>query len=259
MSRKLCFVFCHGFGFDSSFWDPLRPYFSKMEAVYMDLGYFGEGNAHRAPLFSATCPPREGGDPSLMCYGGNAEDRSPPSRGRQWVDYIGIGHSLGLIKLMSLDIPFKRLIGLHGFIHFLGFNERLKRRRRRELMHLIEHFNAAPELTLEQFYQRTGVDFKIPKTGTLNRIKLLDDLTLLTQPVPVKVDIPMLILGSNDDKIVPPELIEDNFGCQSHVTIEILNQAQHGLGYLKPDLVYQRIMNFVTPHVIPSAVRELPI
>ncbi len=216
MNHKCCFVFCHGFGFDSTFWNPLRPYFSRMNTVYLDLGYFGESSSlAKTELYD------------------------------QSTEYIGIGHSLGLMKLMSLNIPFKCLIGLHGFVNFLGFNTQLHRRRQRELMHLTGQFSSSPELTLGQFYQRTGVDFNVPKTGLLNRMKLLDDLTSLAHPVPVPADIPMLVLGSNDDKIIPPELIEDNFAHHPHVTIDILNQAQHGLGYLQPDVVYQNIMRFL--------------
>jgi pimeloyl-[acyl-carrier protein] methyl ester esterase len=217
MNPKLCFVFCHGFGFDSTFWNPLRPYFSRVNTVYLDLGYFG--------------------DP----YWVMAQPTLPASS----TEYIGIGHSLGMMKLMSLNIPFKCLIGLHGFVNFLGFNAQLHRRRQRELMHLTEQFNESPELTLSQFYQRTGVDFNLPIMGRLNQVRLLDDLSSLAHSIAVPVDVPMLVLGSNDDKIVPPVLIEDNFSPYPHVTIDILNQAQHGLGYLKPDMVYQNIMRFL--------------
>lgn len=213
MSQKRCFVFCHGFGFDATFWDPLRPFFAEMDTVYLDLGYFNEGNLN--------------------------EDSY------QSTDFIGIGHSLGLTKLIQSNIPFKRLVGLHGFTNFLGSNTLLRRRRQRELMHLTQQFKASPELTLSQFYQRAGVGFNIPVAGVVNQTRLLDDLALLAQSVSVPDDVPLLILGSNDDKIVPPELIEDNFGVCPHVTISLVNQTQHGLGYLKPDVVHQHIMNFL--------------
>ena len=40
--NKKCFVFCHGFGFDASFWVHLKPYFAHEQAVYLDVGYFGQ-------------------------------------------------------------------------------------------------------------------------------------------------------------------------------------------------------------------------
>ena len=213
MSRERCFVFCHGFGFNTDYWNPLRSYFSTTNTVYMDLGYFtNEVNI----------------SPNVYDY-----------------DYIGIGHSLGLIKLISSTIPFKALIGLHGFVNFLGYNPALSRRRTRELTHLSKQFNDAPVLTLQQFYQRTGVDFMLPSMDGLHQQRLLDDLTSLFYAVPVPQTIPMLILGSCDDIIVPWALIEDNFSHHPHVNIELLHHVQHGLGYLRPDLVYQKIMRFL--------------
>ena len=214
--RKTCFVFCHGFGFDATFWEPLRPYFSEMNTIYLDSGYFG------APLSlqNPDCEP---------------------------TDFIGVGHSLGLMKLMSmsLNIDFKYFIGLHGFVNFLGFDEQLHRRRNRELMHLTRHFSHSPEATLLQFYQRTGVALDLSQKHTFNQIKLSNDLASLAHAVSIPKDVPMLILGSNDDKITPPELIEDNFSHLSQVTVHIINQAQHGLGHLKPDVVYDKIRFFL--------------
>lgn len=208
--RKQCFVFCHGFGFDATFWNPLRPYFIGADTIYLDLGYFD--------------------NPCMLIHADDA------------VDFIGIGHSLGLMKLMSLGIKFKCLVGLHGFIHFLGFDQQLYRRRERELMHLIKQFTRSPEATLMAFYQRTGVPWDLATRNAFNQTPLLKDLRSLAHPMQSNVQ--LLVLGSNDDKITPPELIEDNFSHHTHVTIHILNHAQHGLGYLKPDVVYKKIRAF---------------
>ena len=212
MTNK-CFVFCHGFGLDSSYWAYLRPYFVQEKTVYLDLGYFGQ---EQMTLFF---------DASL--------------------DYIGIGHSLGLMKLMSLNIPFKALIGLHGFLDFLGLNACLHRHRTLELAHLTRHVVRSPGVALSQFYQRAGLTFDGLVNGPINQKKLLDDLDSLLTSRAIPPSIPMLILGSSDDKIVPPALIEDNFSHHPQVRIEILNQAKHGLGYLKSEVVYQKIMRFI--------------
>lgn len=233
MMRTQCFVFCHGFGFDASFWNSLRPYFSGREAIYLDLEYFDAPVAGRRELNG-----QQTMDSFTLLTKTSLHD--------QPIEYIGIGHSLGLMKLMSLSLPFNCLIGLHGFVNFLGFNASLHRRRSRELHYLTRQFTTLPELTLSEFYQRTGVQCKASGLYSLNRIKLLGDLVSLTHSVPVPDEIPMLILGSNDDKITPPALLEDNFGACRNVTLEILSHAQHGLGYLNPDLVYQKIMSFVT-------------
>ncbi len=210
MSRKSCFVFCHGFGFDATFWDRLRPYFIDVNTVYLDLGYFGDKS-------------------TTLTY-----DES--------VDYIGIGHSLGLMKLLSLNIDFKCLIGLQGFVNFTGFDEQLQRVRKRELMSLTRHFLRSPEITLNQLYQRTGVPWALSQKPPLHLPLLTKDLALLALSMPITA--PMLILGANDDKIVPPELIEDNFAHHPQVQIEIINQVQHGLGYFKPGVVFDNVMRF---------------
>ena len=81
--------------------------------------------------------------------------------------------------------------------------------------------------------------------GPINQKKLLDDLDSLLTSRAIPPSIPMLILGSSDDKIVPPVLIEANFSHHPQVRIEILNQAKHALGYLKSEVVYQKIMRFI--------------
>lgn len=206
------FIFCHGFGFDKTFWDPLKPYFATQKTLYLDLGYFG------AETYLVLEP--------------------------EQFNYIGIGHSLGLMKLLSFNISMSHLIGLHGFIHFLGFDATLNQLRMREWLSLKKYFLRAPELTLKQFYQRVGVPFEIHKK-TIQTIKLQQDLDALKQTFDLPGKVPTLILGAVDDPVVPPVLIEDNFSSQNHVTIDILNQGQHGLGFLNSALVYQKIMRFI--------------
>lgn len=217
--KETCFIFCHGFGFDSSFWNPLKAFFSKHNALLMDLGYFTDTTNTTNIILS------------------EARERLPH------INYIGIGHSLGLMKLASLNIPFTHLIGLHGFINFFGFDNTLHSVREREWMSLKKHFLRSPESTLNQFYQRVGVAFDISQK-TIQRTILQQDLEVLRQSTTLPPT-PTLILGAKDDKIVPPVLIEDNFASNPHVTIEILNQGQHALGFVCPELVYRYVMQFV--------------
>jgi len=215
--KDTCFIFCHGFGFDSTFWNPLKCFFSKQNILYMDLGYFAD-------------------TPNVIqSITRNLDDNT---------HYIGVGHSLGLIKLLSLNIPFTHLIGLHGFIHFLGFDLRLHQTREREWMGLKRQFARSPELTLKRFYQMTGVSFDMSQ-NLIHRNTLQRDLDALNQSSILPPMVPTLILGAIDDSIVPPILIEDNFSSHSQVTIEILNQGQHALGFLNPDLVYRCVMRFI--------------
>ena len=159
------------------------------------------------------------------------------------INYIGIGHSLGLMKLASLNIPFSHLIGLNAFINFLGFDNSLYSLRERQLMSLKTNFLRSPESTLKQFYQRVGLAFDISQK-TIQTTILQQDLEVLRQSTILPPMMPTLILGAIDDKIVPPVLIEDNFTSNSQVTIEILNQGQHALGFLCPELVCRYVMQF---------------
>lgn len=81
------FVFCHGFGFDTHFWERIAPFFSREKCSFIDLGYFNN----------------------------RTESRHLDNQA-----IIGIGHSIGLSKLLSMYSNFDCLIGLNGFINFLG-------------------------------------------------------------------------------------------------------------------------------------------
>lgn len=208
---KRCFIFCHGFGFDSSFWDNLRPYFKQQDCYDLDLGYFGE------PL-----------------------SELPES---EESEFIGIGHSLGFSKLLALKINFKYLIGLNGFVNFLGRNSALNNKRKAELDMLKEHFNLSPVNTLKNFYKRCGVAFSYKKLANLNKDKLLIELDDLSKNIDVP-HLPILIISATEDVITPLELIEDNFFDCKKVRVETLN-SKHGLGFLNAPVVYQRIRSFL--------------
>jgi pimeloyl-[acyl-carrier protein] methyl ester esterase len=215
--KKICFIFCHGFGFDSSFWQPLIPWFSGQELVFWDLGYFA--------------------------------DESLPIIDTESFDYIGIGHSLGFMKLLSLKIPFQALIGLNGFINFLGFETTLRQQRTREWISLKKHFQRNPIATLTQFYQRVGVTVDLHTKSKINHEKLMQDFVFLATTEKLGLNYPILLLSSAEDSIVPKKIIEDNFLNQSSIILETIGQQQtqtpvpHGLGYLHSDWVFQRIQH----------------
>lgn len=232
------FIFCHGFGFDASFWNVLRPWFAQEHTIYLDLGYFR----------SSTSTPSVNLAPFVVPAPSSVIHATMP-RGNDKVcgdniEYIGIGHSLGFTKLLQSTIPFKRIVGVHGFVNFLGGDPTLRRRRQKELTQLTKQFTQDPILTLNQFYQRVGVKRLIPDITELNQHQMLQDLMSLNDSISMP-NIPTMILGSTDDLVVPPILWQDNFVQYSNVHIEVFEQAQHGLGHLQPEWVYQQIMRFV--------------
>lgn len=208
---KNVFIFCHGFGFDPSFWAPLMPFFLNQNVIHWDLGYFGDET--RFVL---------------------QED----------VNYIGIGHSLGFMKLLSLPISYHHLIGLHGFTNFLGNEPTLRALRTREWMSLMMQFKRSPSRTLQHFYQRVGVTLALEGKSLRHSI-LQNDLQALEQAGALPTSTPVLMLGAQDDWIVPPALIVDNFSNHPNVRIELLNHGQHGLGFLNPETVYRHILGCV--------------
>ncbi len=201
--KKTCYVFCHGLGLDRSFWRFLKPYFEKEETFYCDLGYFGE------PSFPSEIHPEK-------------------------FDYVGVGHSLGLIKLLALPIPWRSLIGLHGFINFLGYDSSLRVRRTREWKGLCAQFKRSPILTLQNFYQRVGVEM-YPAWEAMNSERLFGDLESLA--IPTNSTKSIILLASRKDVIVPPDLLEDNLRVNPNVCMHYVDDAQHNLGYVLPEIV----------------------
>ncbi|MBV0900096.1 MAG: hypothetical protein KTV77_05215 [Wolbachia endosymbiont of Fragariocoptes setiger] len=206
---KYCFIFCHGWGFDHKFFQPLiHEYFSQTSYHCLDLGYFEKENLHL---------PQQ--DDSI---------------------FIGIGHSLGFIKLISLNIKFSALIGIQAFINFLGFNSQLCKTRKLELRTIIQNFQKDPMYTLVSFYKRCKANYDFP--NNFNKVKLMKDLELLnlTHRLPC---IPILILGAMNDIIVPPKLIYDNFSRDNKIVI--YNKGYHNLGLCEHNFVHKQITTFI--------------
>ncbi len=208
------FIFCHGFGFDKSFWDNLSPYFGQEKCSYLDLGYF-----EKPCKYVKSC-----GD-----------------------QVIGIAHSLGLLKLLNLSEEFDYLIGLNSFINFLGNESKLRKKRGEELDLLKKHFTQSPLNTLKRFYQRCGITsfIDIKKINKISIDKMLTDLDFLSMSMEVPKSTSILIIGSEDDPIVPPVILHDNFDKYLNVRLEIIPKGKHSLGFWQIDEVHRKIMDFI--------------
>ncbi|MFK7973576.1 MAG: hypothetical protein AB8B66_01750 [Rickettsiaceae bacterium] len=209
------FIFCHGFGFSSQFWHSLLSYFHHEQTYCIDLGYFG---------------------PNKLITSNNSQNN---------VEYIGVGHSLGLIKLIQSGINFKYLIGLNSFINFLGHDKNLQHIRYREYNFFKKSLTIDPERTLSNFYNRCGLISHYENLSNLNLSLLLKDLELMTQSVTIKQNCYTLIINSLDDKIVPPVLTNDNFTDIPNIGIHRMIKGKHALGFLQPAKIYQKIQRFI--------------
>jgi pimeloyl-[acyl-carrier protein] methyl ester esterase len=203
-------LFCHGFGFDPTYWANLSSCFSHTTPHFIDLGYFGHSfkpKTLKEPL-------------------------------------IGVGHSLGFLKLLEMDLPFTHLIGLNAFTDFLGEDPFLKDKREKELSLLKRNLLKSPHTTLKNFYTRCGLklgDFKNPQILSLNA--LVKDLDFLKTAVFEKdFPCPTLIINTLDDVIVPKEITLENFS--NKCTLTFLNDGSHALGYKRTQEIDRHINTF---------------
>lgn len=207
------FLFYHGWGFNSQCWEPLSVYFSEFPCYFYDRGYFGEIKSCEEIDLSA-------------------------------FDVIGVGHSLGFLKLHSSKIKFKALIGIQAFTHFLGIDEKIHHARKRELQGMINYFEHDPINTLRSFYQRCGYEYR--GDLNINQQKLLHDLKQLLKPHEFSSDVPTLIIGATNDLIVPPDIIRDNFEKLPNTKIIMHNASSHCVDKLDCKRLQQEIMEFVS-------------
>jgi pimeloyl-[acyl-carrier protein] methyl ester esterase len=207
------FVFCHGFGFDTQFWERIAPYFSQEKCSFIDLGYFG----NRV-------------DNTYLC--------------NQRV--IGIGHSIGLSKLLSMYSNFDYLIGLNSFVNFLGSDQIERKKRQKELNALRLSFLKDPDSAIRNFYIRCDIEEFIECTdfSNLNLDLILSEFEWLQKEYKLP-EVPTLILSSNDDLVLPHTITSNNFSKQQYIKIDSIMNGGHALGFRKPLEVYRKIMSFL--------------
>ncbi|ABD45815.1 alpha/beta fold hydrolase [Neorickettsia sennetsu] len=213
MNRKVILL-CHGWGFDQKFWSPIIQLFAKDDVKLLDLGYFGTEITNQ--VIEAD------------------------------TNYVGIGHSLGMAKLiLFFGDRLNRIISINGFVNFLGKNPKLQNKRTHELTKMLKAFRYDPHGTLQNFHMRSlegakDIQKQLP-SGKMDTQKLLTDLENLKSPVPVP-EIPTLILGSTSDRIVPIEILYDNFPNHEVVLFE---GGGHNLVGSLPFSIYGLIERFL--------------
>ncbi|WHQ46618.1 MAG: alpha/beta hydrolase [Candidatus Midichloria sp.] len=240
---KLGFIFSHGWAFNKSYWDNLLPYFKEYQCIVLDHGYY---ELEHLPHID------------------------------EKTNWIGVGHSLGLIKLLQQGNKFKALVGLQAFNYFLTHNRKLNRIRSLELAMMKKNFASNPRNTIQSFneiiYNRRlncigSLEFAMMKknlasnpgnaiqsfneiiSNNIDFYRMMNDLNLLSQNYESLFDkfsdIPALILYTTDDKVVPAEIIEENFKNYPNAQMKKMPNSKHLLGFLNSEQVAVSIKEFL--------------
>lgn len=218
---KVTLLFCNGFGSDYHYWDKLLPLFSEYNCVMLTEDYFNEGK--------------------------NVSDETL----RELLEnkyIIGIGHSLGYIKLCKLIEKYKfihmqKIVAIEGFSRYLGGHPLIRNSRIFPLEQMRWNYAVNPIVTLVGFQMFCGEhNPMVPKD--INKQLFEQDLDLLNYGI-ISPDIPHLVLSSIDDPVIPFYVIEDNFRKLPNVRISYTFGASHILGRRSPQWVYEEILNFI--------------
>ncbi len=155
--------------------------------------------------------------------------------------YIGIGHSLGFLKLNNSGLRFEALVALQGFLNYCGSADRMRKIREAELSKVRKNIVSNKDKILEQFRAFCGYDKDVSTNIPLQI--LLDELEMMEKSYQ-HCGVKTLVIGSTDDVIVPMSIINDNFAKLNNIKILQFNTGRHALGYLDPKLVAEKILEF---------------
>ncbi len=154
--------------------------------------------------------------------------------------YIGIGHSLGFLKLNNSGLKFETLVALQGFLNYCGSSGRMRKIREIALQKMRNKIIENKNESLRQFRIFCGYDAPITTDTALQM--LLSELEMMEHSYQ-HCGVKTLVIGSADDLIVPMSIINDNFANLNDVTILQLDSGRHALGYLYPKLIARKILD----------------
>lgn len=123
---------------------------------------------------------------------------------------IAVGHSLGLLWLLSQNRPWKAAISLNGFTQFAKSSECPHGVSPRILDKMLTLMETDPMRCVQDFYKRYDISGKVPEI--LHSQRLIEGLRLLKEGHVSRPSIPLLALVSGSDPLVSRELSEFCFG-----------------------------------------------
>jgi len=166
-------LFVHGWGYDASFWDPLRARLADIPSSALDLGYFGAPNM--------TIPTD--------------------------VRFL-VGHSLGYLWLARQEkLRHLPLLGINAFPRFLEARDYKPAVAPRLVERMRRHLEMDPSGVLSEFWQRAGAPGpnRAPKPEALT--SGLDDLAIWDERENLAArGNPTYLIAGEVDAIVPPAM-----------------------------------------------------
>lgn len=223
----MTYLLCHGLGFTNDYWKNLIPLMS---------------NAYNGAKFAFF--------DEHFCLVPNE-------------DYIGIGHSIGFLKLNNYKmnhslVKLKALIGLQGFLNFCGTLQPYRSERLKTIDKMISICSKDYQKFLIFFHKVCGYSTEADEVFPyleISKEKLIEDLKLMKNAYK-HCGIPTLIIGSFEDSIVGPYILRDNFVNRTKPTTEKVDNflpihlrfvkgINHTLGYSKSGEVFKIIRQFL--------------
>lgn len=201
-------VFLHGWGYGPDTWDGLARSFGATPTVVLNAGYF----SHRSMDLPHNLADNPGG-------------------------WLGVGHSLGFARLLAMDIPWRGLVGIGGFLRFCQRPGQTTGAPPDMLDAMISRLGVAPEDVLARFHKRCGhrlAPLPTPPADGLARLRVdLEHLRSLNLSAPFR-PVPTLFIQAQDDRIVSTELAQEAQALLPGARLALLDSGGHALPMTRP-------------------------
>lgn len=209
-------VFMHGWGFNSSFWNPLLTSLDGYETVVLDAGYFGQPHAY-------------------------LDDGRP---------FVAIGHSFGTIRLLdTISSHCLGFVAINGFDYFVRRNAAEGGVPIRVLDRMIARFEEDPLIVLHDFQTRCGAQVDALDENLLNKDTLLRDLYLLRESdvrsAVQNAEIEFALLNGNLDPLIDGARRQSSFTNVMSATSFTHPDGGHLLPITQPQWCAQHIVSLV--------------
>ena len=250
MSVRPTLLFLHGWGFDATFWGPLRAMLSDWPQRAIDRGYFdtpGDVQLDKqldkhfdrhldTPTGERVAPQSDApGHTQNPLPGAYADER-----------FIVIGHSFGFLdalvslprptdaadgeaigKLIGINVGDKRVIAavsINGFTRFSATDDFSEGVSPRVIDRMMTKIRSAPEAVVDDFRRRCGWQDGSSPMPSMDVERLLADLQTLKQGdgrdayrALTSHALPCLVLAGEQDAIVPPAMTQAAFADRTIV------------------------------------------